>query len=98
MKFCEDCGAMLIVDEGIYTCPKCGYEENIADDSYEVEREQTEVKKVYVKKDETDVATIKISCPKCGNDRATVENVATGMGVSIVVEKFTCTKCKHSWR
>ena len=98
MKFCGNCGAMLTISGGVYTCPNCSYEESIVDGSYEVRREQPEIKKVYVKKEDSDIPTIKISCPKCGNDRAIVENVATGMGISIVVQKYTCTKCKHSWR
>lgn len=98
MKFCEDCGDILVIIEGVYCCPKCGFEELIPDSSYEVKREKPETKKVYVKKDDAGVPTIKISCPKCNNDRATVSNISTGMGISITVQKYTCQKCNHSWR
>jgi len=98
MNFCEKCGDVLIIQDGVYTCPKCGYEEPIAGSSYEVKREKKEIKKVYVQRDNEEVTTIRISCPRCNNDRATVENVSTGMGVSVMVQKYTCTECKHSWR
>ena len=97
MKFCEECGAMLTVGRGVYTCLNCGSKEPIPFGSYEVKRDKPE-KKVYVKRGEGDASTIKVSCPRCDNDRAYVASVATGMGVTIVVQKFTCTKCKHSWR
>lgn len=98
MNFCEKCGEVLIIQDGVYTCQKCGYKETIADSSYTVKREQTDIKTVYVQKDKEEATTIKVSCPRCNNDRATVENVSTGMGVSIMVQKYTCTECKHSWR
>lgn len=98
MNFCEKCGEVLIINDGVYTCPKCGYMEQIPGSSYEVKREQKPIKKIYVEKNKEEATTIKINCPKCHNDRATVENVSTGMGVSVMVQKYTCTECKHSWR
>ena len=97
MKFCENSDEILIIIDGLYSCPKCGFNESIIGGSYEVKREKKE-KKIYVKKDDGDVPTIKISCPKCNNDRATVTSISTGMGVSVTIQKYTCTKCNHSWR
>jgi DNA-directed RNA polymerase subunit M len=98
MKFCDDCGEMLSIIDGAYRCPSCSSEELISDGSYEVKREKTETKKVYVKKDDEEEPSIKISCPKCNNDRATVSVISTGMGISKTVQKYTCTECNHSWR
>jgi DNA-directed RNA polymerase subunit M len=98
MKFCDYCGEMLLIIDGVYSCSKCGSEELISDGSYEVKREKTETKKVYVKNDYEEVPAIKISCPKCNNDRATVSVISTGMGVSLTTQKYTCTLCNHSWR
>ena len=98
MKFCKNCDEILFIIDGVYSCPKCGFKESIIDGSYEVKREKIEIKKIYVKKDDEEVPAIKISCPKCNNDRATVSNISTGMGVSVTIQKYTCTKCNHSWR
>jgi DNA-directed RNA polymerase subunit M len=98
MKFCDNCGEMLLIIDEVYSCSKCGSEELISDGSYEVKREKPERKKVYVKKEDEEVPAIKITCPKCNNDRATVSVISTGMGVSLTVQKYTCIECNHSWR
>ena len=84
-----------------YTCTKCGKE---------TKTEIVEVMKINPTGKPTDIIDpskleyLKVTetCPKCGNNEAFhslgfISGEHAGVRQERAMEKFTCTKCGHSW-
>jgi len=101
MKFCEKCGGYMKKTKEGYQCTKCGNQIQAelvevlkidAPDKPAVELETP--KQEYLKVAET--------CPRCGNGEAfhslgLVTGEHAGVRQERTLERFTCTKCGHSW-
>jgi DNA-directed RNA polymerase subunit M/transcription elongation factor TFIIS len=101
MKFCESCGGYLKKTREGYICTKCGNASKI---------EVVEVTKLAPTSKPTDVldsSTLEYlrtaeTCPRCGNNEAFhslgfVSGEHAGVRQERAMERFTCTKCGHSW-
>ena len=102
MKFCEKCGAYMRTTKNGLQCTKCG--NTILADAIEVKTlGQPDVSPVAVitQSDSESAKTVE-TCPSCGNSEA-LRNVSfvsgehAGVRQERSMERFTCTKCGHSW-
>ena len=111
MEFCPNCRTRLIPTrkkEGknsslTLSCPKCGYNKK-ATSTIATPKviEHTPQKRIAVigKKEQKlrTLPTVKMECPKCGNNLAYVWQVQTrGMDESST-QFFRCTKCNFTFR
>lgn len=99
MEFCPECGAMMLPNNGVLKCNKCGYSNELSDNkdykvSEDIKAEET-VK--YVEDIDLGEGVTEI-CPKCGHDKATYELKQTRSADEAPTRFFTCKKCKHKWR
>ena len=113
MDFCPKCGNRLVPKKGkevekaniVMACPKCGYEKS------QPAKELRPVPKVIehspqetivvISKEEQKLRvlpTLRIECPKCGNNVAYVWQVQTRGGDESSTQFFRCTKCSHTFR
>jgi DNA-directed RNA polymerase subunit M/transcription elongation factor TFIIS len=102
MKFCEKCGAYMRATKTGLQCTKCG--NTVLMDTIEVKTlEQRDVSPIaVVSEPDTDLAKVSETCPACGNSEA-LRNISfisgehAGVRQERSMERFTCTKCGHSW-
>ncbi len=99
MEFCPECGAMMLPNNGILKCNKCGYSNKLGDtNEYEVSEDiKAEETVKYVEDIDLGEGVTEI-CPKCGHDKATYELKQTRSADEAPTRFFTCKKCKHKWR
>ena len=101
MKFCDKCGGYMTMTKEGYVCSKCGntMKTEIVDvvkiKSADKPTEVLDTSKLeYMKVNET--------CPLCGNKEAFhslgfISGEHAGVRQERAMERFTCTKCGHSW-
>ncbi|MBR1611644.1 MAG: transcription factor S [Methanobrevibacter sp.] len=99
MEFCPECGAMMLPNNGVLKCNKCGYSNELnVNAQYEVSKEINAEETVkYVEDIDMGEGVTEI-CPKCGHDKATYELKQTRSADEAPTRFFTCKKCKHKWR
>lgn len=99
MKFCPRCGSLLVQKRKRFSCAKCSYVEKekvkIVTSEKIVRREGTGVLR---EKESIVMPTVKIDCPKCGNEEAYFYTAQTRAGDEAETQFFHCTKCHHRWR
>jgi DNA-directed RNA polymerase subunit M len=114
MEFCPKCGTRLVPkkckDEKRETltliCQKCGYKKQIIS-----EKATPKVAKVIQHNPQQQVAvigreeqklrtlpTVRIECPKCGNNTAYVWQVQTRGADESSTQFLRCTKCGYTFR
>lgn len=100
MEFCPECGAMMLPNNGILKCNKCGYSNELGDtNDYEVSEDIKAEETVKMLGEDVDVGPVtNETCPECGNDKATYKMLQTRSADEAPTRIFTCTKCKHTWR
>ena len=105
MRFCPKCGTRLRnkYDENkqaMLVCIKCGYSEQGISKKSEVISNEEPSLKIVGEEDDTSKAmpTIKIECPKCGNDTAVWWMLQTRSADEPTTQFYRCTKCNHTWR
>jgi transcription factor S len=113
MEFCPKCGSRLEPKKSKSTkvaslmlaCPKCGYKKP------EPGKVEAKVGKVIQHNPQQFVAvigkeeqklrtlpTVRIECPKCGNNTAYVWQVQTRGADESSTQFLRCTKCNHTFR
>jgi DNA-directed RNA polymerase subunit M len=100
MEFCPECGAMMLPNNGVLKCNKCGYSnENVDKSEYTVSEDVKAGETVKMLGEDVDMrSTIKETCPECGHDEAHYELKQTRSADEAPTRFFTCAKCKHKWR
>ena len=102
MKFCEKCGSYMKAVKGGFKCTKCGF--TTATEAVEVKtiepREAPPIEVITAT--ESEQAKVNETCPSCGNPEAVrsisfVSGEHAGVRQERSMERFTCTKCGHSW-
>jgi DNA-directed RNA polymerase subunit M len=113
MEFCPKCGSRLVPKKGkgkeasvSLVCPKCGYRKHSS--SKDVE---SKLAKVITHKPQQLVAvigkeeqklrtlpTVRVECPKCGNNLAYVWQVQTRGADESSTQFLRCTKCNYTFR
>ncbi len=113
MEFCPKCGSRLETKKSksgksnsvVLTCPKCGYKKQ------EHSKTESKVGKVIQHDPQQFVAvigkeeqklrtlpTVRIECPKCGNNTAYVWQVQTRGADESSTQFLRCTKCIYTFR
>jgi DNA-directed RNA polymerase subunit M/transcription elongation factor TFIIS len=99
--FCNRCSTFLKRTSKGMTCPRCGnvYETSVI----EVKRARNPVESsVYVVNETVDAPVVNQICPLCGNNEAhrvvlSAQGEHAGIKQDRAIERYTCTKCHHSW-
>ena len=101
MKFCELCRGYMTRTKDGYTCSKCGHKTQA--EMVEVTRLATSDKPTAVlDSSRLEYMRVARACPKCGNNEAFhslgfISGEHAGVRQERAMERFTCTKCGHSW-
>jgi len=114
MEFCPNCGCFLapvkakVGDETVVVlaCSKCGYKKPATEKTARlrtgrvVQRKSKPSVTVISEEDQRiqTMPTIKVECPKCGNNLVFVWQVQTRGGDEASTQFMRCTKCSHTFR
>jgi DNA-directed RNA polymerase subunit M len=113
MEFCPKCGSRLVPrkaktkeDSVVFTCPKCGYRRKASDRKVEpkvakvIQHKPQELVAVISKEEQKlrTLPTVRIECPKCGNNTAYVWQVQTRGADESSTQFLRCTKCEYTFR
>jgi DNA-directed RNA polymerase subunit M len=113
MEFCPKCGTRLVLAKRkrsgknvlVLSCPKCGFMKPPADVKVAtiprvIEQPPKEPIAVISKEEQKlrTLPTVRIECPKCGNNLAYVWQVQTRGSDESSTQFFRCTKCSHTFR
>ena len=113
MEFCPKCGTRLVPMKRkrsgntvlVLSCPKCGYVKPSVDVKAAVipkviEAPPKESIAVITKEEQKlrTLPTVRVECPKCGNNVAYVWQVQTRGSDESSTQFFRCTKCSHTFR
>jgi DNA-directed RNA polymerase subunit M len=113
MEFCPKCGTRLEPKKSksgkeaslILACQKCGYKQQEADKKIEptakvIQHNPQQFVAVIGKEEQklSTLPTVRIECPKCGNNTAYVWQVQTRGADESSTQFLRCTKCNHTYR
>lgn len=113
MEFCPECGTRLEPKKSksgkepslILVCPKCGYKQQKAEKKIEptakvIQHNPQQFVAVIGKEEQklSTLPTVRIECPKCGNNTAYVWQVQTRGADESSTQFLRCTKCNHTYR
>jgi DNA-directed RNA polymerase subunit M len=112
MQFCPKCGTRLVPKKSkeeraniVMTCSKCGFTKRQPAKEVEpipkvIEHSPQETIAVISKEEQKlrVLPTVRVECPKCGNNLAYVWQVQTRGSDESSTQFFRCTKCNHTFR
>lgn len=114
MEFCPKCKCRLAPKKEIsckkayivFVCPKCGYERRVRSGKVtpkvaEVIQPHPQKLVAVIGKEEQKLRTLptlRIECPRCGNNLAYVWQVQTRGTDESSTQFFRCTKCGYTFR
>ncbi|HJW65776.1 MAG TPA: transcription factor S [Candidatus Bathyarchaeia archaeon] len=114
MEFCPKCGTRLEpkkskTDKGaslMLVCPKCGYKKQESGKTIEpkvgkvIQHTPQQFVAVIGKEEQklNTLPTVRIECPKCGNNTAYVWQVQTRGADESSTQFLRCTKCNFTFR
>lgn len=114
MEFCPNCGCILLPTKSetgsktiaILACSKCGYKKTTSKKVAPLRTGRVVHPKgkpsitVISEEDQRvqTMPTIKVECPKCGNNLVFVWQVQTRGGDEASTQFMRCTKCGHTFR
>jgi len=101
MEFCPECGAMMLPNGDKFQC-KCGHAKDLSKDEinqYAVTEKIDAKDTVIMKGEDIDtLPTTKVTCPKCGHNKAFWWLQQTRSADEAETRFLRCMKCKHTWR
>jgi DNA-directed RNA polymerase subunit M len=114
MEFCPKCGTRLTPkktkkgteESVVMACAKCGYKKPVAGRKVEpkvakVIQHKPQLLVAVIGKEEQKLRTlptVRIECPKCGNNLAYVWQVQTRGADESSTQFLRCTKCNYTFR
>lgn len=113
MEFCPKCGSRLVPKKGktrkdtmvVLACPKCSYKKSppskIEPKVAKLIQHNPQQLVAVISKEEQKLRTlptVRIECPKCGNNLAYVWQVQTRGSDESSTQFLRCTKCSHTFR
>ena len=113
MEFCPKCGSRLEPKKAktgketslVLVCPKCGYKKqelskNVEKITKVIQHNPQQLVAVIGKEEQKlrTLPTVRIECPKCGNNSAYVWQVQTRGADESSTQFLRCTKCNYTFR
>jgi DNA-directed RNA polymerase subunit M len=113
MEFCPRCGSRLEPKKSksgkdaslVLACPKCGYKKPEVSEKIEVapkviQHTPQQFVAVIGKEEQklSTLPTVRIECPRCGNNTAYVWQVQTRGADESSTQFLRCTKCNYTFR
>ena len=112
MEFCPKCESRLVssretkANKTFFSllCPKCGFKKETGDKpsvaSKAIERSPQDLIAIIGKAEQKlrTLPTVRMECPKCGNNIAYAWQVQTRGTDASSTQFFRCTKCKFTFR
>ena len=111
VEFCTKCGKRLVAQKekgrsAVWMCTKCGFKKKVEGGEKILSialKEQAAVREpiAVIGKEEQKLRTlptVRIDCPKCGNNVAFVWQVQTRGSDESSTQFFRCTKCNFTFR
>ena len=113
MEFCPKCGSRLVPKKAkiakasiVLVCPKCGYKRRESSKKVEpkvakvIQHKPQQLVAVIGKEEQKlrTLPTVRIECPKCGNNLAYVWQVQTRGADESSTQFLRCTKCNYTFR
>jgi DNA-directed RNA polymerase subunit M len=114
MEFCPNCGGRLEPKKSkngkeaslILACPKCGYKKPETGAVIEpkiakvIQHDPQQFVAVISKEEQklNTLPTVRVECPKCGNNTAYVWQVQTRGADESSTQFLRCTKCNYTYR
>jgi DNA-directed RNA polymerase subunit M len=114
MEFCPRCGSRLEPKKGkkggekslMLACTKCGYRKTSGNRKIEpkivrvIQHKPTQLVAVISKEEQKlrTLPTVRMECPKCGNNLAYVWQVQTRGADESSTQFLRCTKCNYTFR
>jgi DNA-directed RNA polymerase subunit M len=110
MEFCPTCGSFLapvkskVGDDTVvvFACSKCGYTKQGSAERAQLRVGKKPKESVTIISEEDQkihtMPTIRVRCPKCGNNLVFVWQVQTRGGDEASTQFMRCTKCSHTFR
>lgn len=113
MEFCPKCGTRLVPKKGkcekeslTLSCPKCGYKKQVTSEKTApkvakvIQHNPQQLVAVISKEEQKlrTLPTVRIECPKCGNNVAYVWQVQTRGADESSTQFLRCTKCGYTFR
>lgn len=114
MEFCPKCDSRLVLQKEktgkktslILVCPKCGYSKQPVSSkiaqkiSKVIPPDPQKLVAVIGKKEQKlrTLPTVRIECPRCGNNLAYAWQVQTRGADESSTQFFRCTKCEYTFR
>ena len=114
MEFCPKCGSRLEFKKPkagkesslMLVCPKCGYKKQESAQKVEpkigkvIQHNPQQFVAVIGKEEQKlrTLPTVRIECPKCGNNTAYVWQVQTRSADESSTQFLRCTKCNYTFR
>lgn len=114
MEFCPKCGSRLVPKKEktgkktslIFVCLKCDYKKQVLSDKVapkitKVIQPNPQKLVAVISREEQKLRTlptVRVECPKCGNNLAYVWQVQTRGADESSTQFFRCTKCGYTFR
>jgi DNA-directed RNA polymerase subunit M len=114
MEFCPKCGSRLEPKKSksgkeaslVLVCPKCGYKKPETEEKIEpkigkvIQHNPQQFVAVIGKEEQKlrTLPTVRVECPKCGNNTAYVWQVQTRGSDESSTQFLRCTKCNYTFR
>lgn len=113
MEFCPKCGSRLVPKKRksgkepsmAMVCPKCSYKKSLAKEvepkvAKVIEHNPQQLVAVIGKEEQKlrTLPTVRVECPKCGNNTAYVWQVQTRGADESSTQFLRCTKCGYTFR
>ena len=99
MEFCDECGSMMMSDDGVWVCGSCGHEQAREGTRQYVVTEGQQASEIIESGEEsTGLPTTDATCPECGNSRAEWYIQQIRSADESETRFLICTDCRHKWR
>lgn len=99
MEFCDECGSMMVSQDGEWVCQSCGHVQGGEEDAqYVITEGQEEGEIIESSPEDAGLPTTEVICPECGNDRAQFYLQQIRSADESETRFLICTECSHKWR
>lgn len=104
MQFCDDCGSMMVAQDGAMVCTSCGAsadrdEDRAAQFVSTEEQSEDDVIEADMEADlEGKPTATDVTCENCGHGEAWYNIRQTASADEPPTRFFRCKECKNTWR